>query len=108
MASEALYREYAEGLLGRPAATQEELDSMQLILDCGPALTTVQNTGFPHVEQPPSFAQACVPAGLPSLGDLGLLNGELNLDYVQAACIGLTATRPNGSIALPPSESFSI
>ncbi len=108
MASEALYREYAEAFLGRPADTQQELDRMQVVLRCEPAFTLVQNMGFPDIAQPPSFGQTCTKAGHPSLGDLGLTSGQVDLDYAQAVCVGLTATRPNGSLAWLPSQSFGI
>lgn len=108
MGSQALYREYAEGLLGRPAATQEELESMQLVLRCGPLFATIQNMGFPYMEHPPRFGQTCVAAGLPSFPNLGIMSGNMNVDYVQAVCLGMPATRPDGSMALSAGHSFSM
>lgn len=108
MASEALYREYAQGLLGRPADTPEELEDMQLVLRCGPLFATILNMGFPYMKQPPSFGQTCMSTGLPSFPNLGILSGNMNVDYVQAVCVGMPATRPNGSIDWSASSSFSM
>ncbi len=108
MASEALYREYAEGLLGRPASGPEELEDMQLVLRCGPLFSTILNMGFPYMEQPPTFGQTCMSGGLPSFPNLGILSGNMNVDYVQAVCVGMPAIRPNGSMALSASPSFSM
>ncbi len=58
--------------------------------------------GFPHIEHPPTFGQTCFPVALSSSGDLGLAS----LEVVQADCLGGTATRPDGSVAAPPSQSF--
>jgi len=107
MASKALYRQYAEGLLGRPATSQRELDSMQLVLKCGPLFSTIENIGFPYLDNPPRFSQTCVSAGIPSFADLGIFRGEFNVDSIQAICIGLPPVRPKGDFALHASPSFA-
>lgn len=106
MGSKAMYRKYAEGLLGRPAANQDELDAMKLLLRCGPLFSTVENTGYPNMKTPPRFSQTCVSGGLPSFPNLGLLKGSLNVDYIQAVCLGMPAIRPDGSTAMHASQSF--
>lgn len=108
MASQALYRQYAQGLLGRPAANQEELDAMQLILRCGPLFATIQNIGFPYMEHPPRFGQTCMSVGLPSFPNIGFLTGNMNVDYVNAVCVGMPAIRPDESMSLSASSSFSM
>ncbi|ODM92318.1 hypothetical protein Ocin01_14365 [Orchesella cincta] len=106
MASQALYRHYAEGLLGRPAKNEFELEAMQLSMRCGPLFSTIDNKGYPYQENPPHFGQVCLFGGVPNIPNLGISFGHLNIDYVQAVCIGLPAIRPDGDMAWRASPSF--
>lgn len=100
MASEALYRQYAEGLLGRPAANKRELEGMQLVLRSGFSFSTIRNMGFPYMKPQPSFGQICLPASFPSFRRTNSGN------VIQATCIGTTARRPHGAFNLSVSPSF--
>ncbi|CAL8123429.1 unnamed protein product [Orchesella dallaii] len=106
MASQALYRQYAEGLLGRPATNEFELEAMQLTMLCGPLFSTIDNRGYPYQKNPPHFSQVCLFGGVPNIPNLGITLGNLNIDYVQAVCIGLPAVRPDGDMAWRASPSF--
>jgi len=69
IASEGCYRSYAEVLLGRPARSQEELDSMKLRIRVR-VPPIFRSYGFPNARMSKYFRQTCLPTSFGSINQV--------------------------------------